>query len=198
MSSSISDSKSIRNSRWYSLTDCINSPENIIPLSSYHFIACIIANDIKTISHQMHFGAREFSSCTINLCISWVFARFNLFISALVKIYSCYLQNSIWFVWKDAEMFLICKLKLWICRHQVVLFQSNMLKCNIILSDFVLIFQLFFFIIARLVVLCYLTMFNIIHLTILNTQVRSNNFAMSFIWWQIFVYRALIVLFSHF
>lgn len=110
----------------------------------------------------------------------------------------CYLQNSIWFVWKVAEMFLICKLKLWICRHQVVLFQSNMLKCNIILSDFVLIFQLFFFIIARLVVLCYLTMFNIIHLTILNTQVRSNNFAMSFIWWQIFVYRALIVLFSHF
>lgn len=198
MSSSISDSKSIRNSRWYSLTDCINSPENIIPLSSYHFIACIIANDIKTISHQMHFGAREFSSCTINLCISRVFARFNLFISALVKIYSCYLQNSIWFVWKVAEMFLICKLKLWICRHQVVLFQSSMLKCNIILSDFVLIFQLFFFIIARLVVLCYLTMFNIIHLTILNTQVRSNNFAMSFIWWQIFVYRALIVLFSHF
>lgn len=198
MSSSISDSKSIRNSRWYSLTDCINSPENIIPLSSYHFIACIIANDIKTISHQMHFGAREFSSCTINLCISRVFARFNLFISALVKIYSCYLQNSIWFVWKVAEMFLICKLKLWICRHQVVLFQSNMLKCSIILLDFVLIFQLFFFIIARLVVLCYLTMFNIIHLTILNTQVRSNNFAMSFIWWQIFVYRALIVLFSHF
>lgn len=198
MSSSISDSKSIRNSRWYSLTDCINSPENIIPLSSYHFIACIIANDIKTISHQMHFGAREFSSCTINLCISWVFARFNLFISALVKIYSCYLQNSIWFVWKVAEMFLICKLKLWICRHQVVLFHSNMFKCNIILSDFVLIFQLFFFIIARLVVLCYLTMFNIIHLTILNTQVRSNNSAMSFIWWQIFVYRALIVLFPHF
>lgn len=198
MSSSISDSKSIRNSRWYSLTDCINSPENIIPLSSYHFIACIIANDIKTISHQMHFGAREFSSCTINLCISRVFARFNLFISALVKIYSCYLQNSIWFVWKVAEMFLICKLKLWICWHQMVLFQSNMLKCNIILSDFVLIFQLFFFIIARLVVLCYLTMFNIIHLTFLNTQVRSNNFVMSFIWWQIFVYRALIVLFSHF
>lgn len=198
MSSSISDSKSIRNSRWYSLTDCINSPENIIPLSSYHFIACIIANDIKTISHQMHFGAREFSSCTINLCISRVFARFNLFISALVKIYSCYLQNSIWFVWKVAEMFLICKLKLWICWLQMALFQSNMLKCNIILSDFVLIFQLFFFIIARLVVLCYLTMFNIIHLTILHTQVRSNNFAMSFIWWQIFVYRALIVLFSHF
>lgn len=148
--------------------------------------------------HKNDFGAREFISCTISLCISWVFARFNLFISALVKIYSCYLQNSIWFVWKVAEMFLICKLKLWICRHQMVLFQSNMLKCNIILSDFVLIFQLFFFIIARLVVLCYLTMFNIIHLTILHTQVRSNNFVMSFIWWQIFVYRALIVLFSHF
>lgn len=134
MSSSISDSKSIRNSRWYSLTDCINSPENIIPLSSYHFIACIIANDIKTISHQMHFGAREIQF----MHNQSMHQRFNLFISALVKIYSCYLQNSIWFVWKVAEMFLICKLKLWICRHQVVLFQSNMLKCNIILSDFVL------------------------------------------------------------
>lgn len=66
MSFSISDPKSIRNSRWYSLTDCINSPETITPLSSYHFIACIIANDIKTISHQMQFDGNSVHAQSIN------------------------------------------------------------------------------------------------------------------------------------
>lgn len=88
MSSSISDSKSIRNSRWYSLTDCINSPENIVPLSSYHFIACIIANDIKTIlvqGNSVH-AQSIYVSAEFLLVSIYLYQHWSKFIAVICKI----------------------------------------------------------------------------------------------------------------
>lgn len=83
MSSSISDPKSIRSSRWYSLTDCINSPETITPLSSYHFIACIIAIDIKTISHQMQLDGNSVHAQSINASAEFFFSFQSKYISSV-------------------------------------------------------------------------------------------------------------------
>lgn len=91
MSFSISDPKSIRNSRWYSLTDCINSPEthyhSTFELSFYSMYYCEW--------HKNDFPPNavwwEFSSCAINQCISWFFlSRFNLNISVVFKCYGCF------------------------------------------------------------------------------------------------------------